>query len=161
MNIATPHSFRVSGIPAARIDEFRQLPDDQLKKHRVIRYVADKKPGFPCRVSLDDAEVGESVLLLNYEHLPSSSPYRSIGPIFVRESVTDTYSKLNEIPELLRHRLLSVRAYDDKDMIVEAEVLQGAELEQLIQRLFANSRVSYLHVHNARPGCYAGRIDRA
>ena len=36
----------------------------------------------------------------------------------VRESATETYSRINEIPEVLRlpDRLLSVRAYDERDM---------------------------------------------
>ena len=30
----------------------------------------------------------------------------------------------------------------------------------LIERLFANPDVDYIHVHNARRGCYSGRVDR-
>jgi hypothetical protein len=163
MNTKPSYSFQVSGIPAYVIDELRQLPDDELRKRRAVRVVADAKPGFPCRVSLQDAEVGEAVLLLNFEHLAGDSPYRSVGPIFVRESATETYSRTNELPEVLRvpGRLFSVRAYDDKDMLVTAEVVAGAELEQLIQRMFSEDKIVYLHVHNARPGCYSCRIDRA
>jgi hypothetical protein len=161
MNTSFTYPFRVSGIPANVADEFRHLSDDDLKNHNVVRSIADKKPGFPCRISLQDAEIGEPVLLLNFEHLPVSSPYRSIGPVFVRESAIETYSSTNEIPEPFRGRLLSVRAYDDKDMMAQAEVVEGAEIDQLIQQFFADSRVAYLHVHYARPGCFACRIDRA
>jgi Protein of unknown function (DUF1203) len=163
MNASHAYPFRVSGISADVIDQYRHLSDQELQKHRVVRQIADDKPGFPCRVSLADAEIGESVLLLNFEHLSGLSPYRSVGPIFVRESATETYSKTNEIPEVLRvpGRLLSVRAYDDKDMLVGASVIESAEIDQLIQERFADTRVAYLHVHNARPGCYACRIDRA
>jgi Protein of unknown function (DUF1203) len=163
MNASPAYPFRVSGISADVIDQYRHLSDRELQKHRVVRLIADDKPGFPCRVSLADAEIGESVLLLNFEHLSGLSPYRSVGPIFVRESATETYSKTNEIPEVLRvpGRLLSVRAYDDKDMLVGATVIESAEIDHLIQERFADTRVAYLHVHNARPGCYACRIDRA
>lgn len=163
MNPNPAYPFRVSGIPVDVINEFRQLSDDELKKHRVVRRVVDAKPGFPCRVSLEDAEIGESVLLFNFEHLPGPSPYRSVGPVFVRESAIGAYSRTNEIPEVLRvpGRLLSVRAYDDKDMLVGADVIETAEIDQLIQRLFADANVAYLHVHNAGPGCYSCRIDRA
>lgn len=163
MNTKPSYSFQVSGIPAYVIDELRQLPDDDLRKRRAVRVVADAKPGFPCRVSLQDAEVGEPVLLFNFEHLAGDSPYRSVGPIFVRESATETYSRTNELPEVLRvpRRLFSIRAYDDKDMLVAAEVVASAEVEQLIERMFSDDKIVYLHVHNARPGCYSCRIDRA
>jgi Protein of unknown function (DUF1203) len=154
------YPFRISGISANVIDQFRQMPDDELKKHGVVRYTADSKPGFPCRVTLQDAEVGEPVLLLNFEHLPGTTPYRSIGPIFVRESVTETYAVQNELPEVVRERLLSVRAYDLDDMMIDAEVVKGTELKSLIQRMFANRQIKYLHIHNAHRGCYSCRVDR-
>jgi hypothetical protein len=163
MHISAPYPFRVSGISADIADPYHHLSDEELQKHRVLRRVADEKPGFPCRVSLVDAEIGESVLLLNFEHLPGLSPYRSVGPIFVRESATQTYSKTNEIPEVLQvpGRLLSMRGYDAKDLLVSAEVVESAGIAQSIQRLLADSSVAYIHVHNAGPGCFSCRIDRA
>jgi hypothetical protein len=145
------------------VDEFRQLSDEELKCRRVVRRVVDSKPGFPCRVTLEDADIGETVFLLNFEHLPGQSPYRSVGPIFVRESAAQSYSRKNEIPAVLRvsNRLFSMRAYDHEDMLVAAEVIEPAEVDQSIQRLFNDARLAYIHVHNARPGCYACRIDRA
>jgi Protein of unknown function (DUF1203) len=163
MNTNPRYPFRVSGIPARVIDELRHLSDNELQKHRAIRRLVDTCPGFPCRVTLEDAEIGESVLLLNFEHLSGTSPYHSVGPIFVREVATETYSRINEIPEVLRvpGRLLSVRAYDEKDLLVNAEVIDSAEIDQSIERLFADTSIAHLHVHNAGPGCYACRIERA
>jgi Protein of unknown function (DUF1203) len=156
-------SFRVSGISSEVLNEFRQLSDDELQERNVYRYVADKKPGYPCRVSLVDAEIGESLLLLNFGHLMTSSPYRSVGPIFVRESARETYLRVDEIPEVLRApgRMLSVRAYDNNDMLAGAAVIGTAEIDQSIQELFADRRAEYLHVHYAGPGCFACRVDRA
>jgi hypothetical protein len=156
-------SFRVSGISAEVLHEFRQLSDDELQQRHVFRYIADQKPGYPCRVSLVDAEIGESLLLLNFGHLMSSSPYRSVGPIFVRESARETYVRVNEIPEVLRApgRLLSVRAYDRNDMLAGAAVIETGETDRSIQEFFANRQVAYLHVHYAGPGCFACRVDRA
>ena len=119
------------------------------------------RPGFPCRVSLDDAEVGETLLLLPYEHHPVAGPYRSSGPIFVRERATPAAPGVNEVPPYVRERYLSVRAYSDDGMMVRAEVTRGKDLADCVSQLFADERARYLHVHNARPGCYAFRIDRA
>jgi hypothetical protein len=156
-------SFRVSGISAEVLNEFRQLSDHELQQRNVFRYIADHKPGYPCRVSLVDAEIGESLLLLNFGHLLSSSPYRSVGPIFVRESARETYTRIDEIPEVLRApgRVLSVRAYDRNDMLAGAAVIGTAEIDQSIQEFFANRQVAFLHVHYAGPGCFACRVDRA
>jgi hypothetical protein len=101
------------------------------------------------------------MLLLSYAHQPAGTPYASAGPIFIRRTAVATRTSLNEVPEQQRRRLLSVRAYDHRDWMVDAEVQEGTQLEALIERFLANPQVSYLHVHNARRGCYACRIDRA
>jgi hypothetical protein len=154
-------SFQVSPLPLDDFAPLFRLTDSELRSRGMKRVVADSKPGFPCRVSLDDAEVGETLLLLPYEHHPVAGPYRSSGPIFVRERATPAAPGVNEVPPCVRERDMSVRAYDDDGMMVRADVTRGKDLADCVSRLFADERARYLHVHNARPGCYAFRIDRA
>ena len=157
-----PVNFRVSGLASEPFASFFAMDDGELSKHGARRMVADKKPGFPCRVSLKDAEVGERVLLLPHAHHDVESPYRSSGPIFVRENAKPAELAVNELPPVIWHRLLSVRGYDSAGFMLAAEVLEGKEaVEQQIRRMFADPRILYLHIHNARPGCYSCRVDRA
>lgn len=121
----------------------------------------DSQPGYPCRVSLKDVEVGETVLFMNYEHLSVSSPYRSSHAIFVQEGAQRAKTERNQVPEMLLTRLLSVRAFDATGMMVDANVVEGHDLEPLIERLLSAESVDYLHLHNARRGCYLARVDRA
>jgi len=121
----------------------------------------DEHPGFPCRVSLADAAVGETVLLVAYTHHDVPSPYRASGPIFVRRNATMATPAVDEIPAMFRHRLLSLRGYDASAMLVGADVVNGSDLEAAIRHFFASESVSYLHIHNARPGCYNCRVARA
>ncbi|MBU2676571.1 MAG: DUF1203 domain-containing protein [Gammaproteobacteria bacterium] len=123
--------------------------------------IVDSNPGYPCRVSLQDAEIGESVLLMNYEHQTLPTPYRSSHAIFVRENVTQAVPDKNEIPAFFRHRLLSVRAFDSSGMMIDADVIDGKSLESLIQRMLKNNSAQFLHIHNAKPGCYAALVERS
>lgn len=152
--------FRITGLPLEPFTKYFGLGAESLAELGIVRCIADKQPGFPCRVSLRDAELGESVLLLNFEHLSVATPYRSRHAIYVREAATEVVLAPGEVPKVLRTRLLSVRAFDDKGMMVGAEVVSGMELESTIRQLFADQHAEYLHVHNAKPGCYAARIDR-
>jgi hypothetical protein len=111
-------------------------------------------------VSLADAEVGETVLLLPFVHHDVPSPYRASGPIFVRSGVETATPGPGEIPAMLRHRLLSVRSYDRDAMLVAALIVKGSELEGAIRSLFSDTRASYLHIHNAQPGCYNCSVFR-
>jgi uncharacterized protein DUF1203 len=137
------------------------MSDEELAARGARRVTADRHPGFPCRVSLEDAQPGETLLLLNYEHQPAPGPYRSCYAIYVRQHAADAHLAVNEIPPVLRSRLLSLRAFSAAGELLDAEIVEGAGLAAVIERLFAEPTVDYLHVHNAKPGCYAARVDRA
>jgi len=149
---------------ALRANEFVSLfnrTDAELHAIGARRMIVDQKPGYPCRVSLVDAEIGETVILLPFTHHNVSTPYRASGPIFVRRGAQTATPAAGEIPEMFRHRLLSMRAYDASAMMVAAVITKGTELEDAIDRLFADDAVQYLHVHNAQPGCYNCSVVRA
>ncbi|RHW16418.1 DUF1203 domain-containing protein [Sphingomonas gilva] len=151
--------FRVSGLDAKPFTHLYGLDDDVLAWEGAIRMTADARPGFPCRVTLEDAEPGEKVLLLNYEHQSANTPFRSRHAIFVREGATGRV-ETDHLPEQLASRLLSLRAFDAAGMMTDADVVEGREAPPVIERLLAASGTAYLHVHYARRGCYAARIDR-
>lgn len=150
-------------IVAADFERFAplfELDDAALEELGARRMTVTEKPGFPCRASLVDADIGETVLLLPYVHHDTCSPYRASGPIFVREGARTAQPGPGEVPLMLRHRLLSLRAYDGDGTMINAEVVRGTEVEEAIGRLFADARAKYLHVHNAGPGCFNCRVER-
>lgn len=153
-------NFRITGLPLSLFQPLFGLTDADLAACGARRYIADQKPGFPCRISLMDAEPGETLILLNYQHQPANTPYQSAHAVFVREAATQQYDRVGEVPQQLRTRLLSVRSFDRDGMMVDADVTEGRDLEILAQRLFDKPEADYLHVHTARRGCYLARIDR-
>jgi hypothetical protein len=153
--------FQISALPLDNFKDLFSLDDESLAARGAKRYVADKTPGFPCRVSLEDAAPGERVILVPFCHQPEQSPYRAVGPIFVREGAITASLPPRTIPAFLRSRLLSVRAYDADHLMIAAEVVDGRELESNMTRVFARAAVVYAHIHFAGPGCYACRADRA
>lgn len=154
-------TYRITGLSPEPFKHLYGLSDGELAEHGVKRVIVDKAPGYPDRIEMRDAERGETVLLLNYTHQPADTPYRASHAIFVREGATETYNRIDEVPDVLRRRLLSLRAFDADGSMIDADVVPGSEVEAAIERLFADPRVAYLHAHNAKQGCYACRIDRA
>lgn len=154
-------TFRISGLDPAPFAAFTSMSDEDLARHRARRYTADAYPGYPCRVTLDDAQPGEEVILLNFEHLPVDSPYRSSHAIYVRANATSKYEGVDVVPPALARRLLSVRAFDADGLMVSGEIVEGTNLAPYIEAQLADPTVAYLHAHYARRGCFAARIDRA
>lgn len=154
-------SFRLTGLSPEPFRSLFGLDAAELARHGVQRLSVDAFPGFPDRIELRDAELGETVLLLNYEHQPAPTPYRAAHAIFVREGATVAFDAIDTVPDALRRRTLSLRAFDAAHLMVDADLVEGAEVERLIERLLASPQVAYLHAHYARRGCYAARIERA
>jgi len=154
-------SFRIRGLP---VDRFRHLfgcTDEVLAAQGARRCRVDKAPGFPDRIELRDLEPGETALLLNYEHQPADNAYRASHAIFVREGAERSYDRVGEVPEVMRIRPISLRAFGADDCMVDADLVEGTDLAPLIQRFLARADIAYLHAHYAKRGCFAARIDRA
>jgi hypothetical protein len=154
-------SFQIIALEPERFTELFALSDEELADHLAVRVTATSKPGFPCRVSLADAEVGDELLLVNHQHQAGASPYRATHAVYVRKGVQQARPAVDEVPEQLRSRTLSLRVFDDAAMIVGADLVQGDELGPVLDRLLADPAAAYVHIHFAKPGCYAARADRA
>jgi hypothetical protein len=154
-------SYRVLGLEPAQFQHLFGLADEALALHGARRYQVDRSPGFPDRIEVRDAEPGETVLLLNYTHLPADNPYGSRHAIFVREGAAAAHDGVDSLPQALSLRPISLRAFDAQHEMVDADLADGAALEPLIERFLARPDVAYLHAHYAKRGCYAARIERA
>ena len=152
--------FQVLGLPAASFERFYGKSDAELAAQGIQVAVADEHPSFPCRVTLRDAPVGTRMLLLNFEHQPAATPYRSSHAIYVEDGAREFRPAAGEVPDSLRIRLLSVRAFDKKGMMVDADVTPGKDAPAVFERMLAAPEVAYLQVHNAKRGCYAARVER-
>lgn len=155
------HSFQLVGIDHQPFEPLFQLPDEALARLGAMRQVATAQPGFPCRVSLEDAQIGDELLLLPYWHQPAASPYRASGPIYVRRGATRRTLPVGEVPRYVSTRLISLRAYDATHMMVAAAVSEGPHVAQQIVQFFAEPRTAYVHLHNARRGCFSCHAQRA
>ncbi|MHB2166905.1 DUF1203 domain-containing protein [Alsobacter sp. R-9] len=153
--------FRITGLSPEPFLPLYGLPGEDLSRLGILRVPVEAGVGFPDRVEMREGRPGETMLLLNHECQPAASPYRARHAIYVREGATQTYDRVNEVPEVMRPRILSLRAYDAAGMIVDADLVDGEKIEGLIHRLLAQPAVAYVHAHNARRGCYSGRIERA
>jgi hypothetical protein len=153
-------NFRITGLSPEPFRHLFGLSDEDLARHGARRVVADGT-GYPDRVEIRDAEPGQSLLLVNYTHQPANTPYRASHAIFVREGAEAVYDRTNEIPEALRRRPISLRAFDTDHVMVDADLVDGTALEGLIERLLSDPNVAYLQAHYAKRGCYAARIERA
>jgi hypothetical protein len=115
----------------------------------------------PCRRCLRNAEVGDALILLPYDPFTVRSPYTSEGPVYVHADGCEPHRpEVDALPEQVRGRTFSVRAYDRGAMMLDAEVVAGDALADRARALLDDG-ATFVHAHFAGPGCFAFRIDRA
>ena len=153
-------AFLIHGLDPALFARWFTLSDAELAGRGALRRVADSSPGYPCRVSLADAEVGDELLLVSFEHHAASSPYRASGPIYIRRAAQAQLT-LDRVPDVLARRLVSVRGYDGEGLMAAADVVDGRELAAKLDQVLGRRDVAYVHVHYAKPGCFACRVAAA
>ena len=153
-------SYVVTGLPAEEFAPLFAMSDEELKARGVVAKTADMKPGYPCRVTLEDAEPGERVLLFNYESHKAATPYRSSYAIYVRENAAEAKTYKNELPPVMKGRPIALRIFDEDGMLIGADMGLGEDLEKKIKSAFDNPKAAYLHAHNAMHGCFAAEIKR-
>jgi hypothetical protein len=154
-------SYRVLGLDPALFRHLYGLSSQQLAELGARRHRVSSTPGFPDRIEMRDLEVGETALLLNFTHQPADTPYRASHAIFVREGAERRFEAVDYIPEVIKVRPISLRAFDSAGEMVDADLVDGRDVEALVERLLAKPAIAYLHAHYAKRGCYAGRIERA
>ena len=153
-------SFRVRGLDPAPFRRYFEMSDAELESLGARRVIAEEDRGHPCRISLTEAAVGEELVLVNYEHQAGNTPYRASHAIYLRRAADTPFDGVDVVPEVLAARLLSIRAFDARHMMIDADVVEGAQAAEAFERLLANPEARYLQVHNAKRGCYAARVER-
>lgn len=154
-------SFRVLGLDPGAFVHLYGLSDDVLARHCARRVRVGPEGGVPDRVELRDLRPGETALLVNHVHQPADTPYRASHAIYIREGATAAREVRGRLPSVMVRRLLSLRAFDAEHMMIAADVVEGTAAAACVQSMLENTAVDYLHVHYARPGCFAARIERA
>jgi hypothetical protein len=153
-------TYRITGIDPAPYRNLYGLSDEELASRGIVRMTVTAKPSFPCRVSLTDRDVGESVLLLNHVSHDVANPYRASHAIFVTEGVEEPATYLDQVPPVFELRVLSLRAFDERGMMIDAALTQPGEADAGIRKLFENPAIATIHAHNATRGCFAAKIER-
>jgi uncharacterized protein DUF1203 len=154
-------TYRISGLEPSQFAHLIGLSDEKLALHGAVRMTANGQPTFPCRVQLDDAQAGETLLLVNHVSHEGNNPYRASHAIFVSESAPEPARYEDEIPPALNRRILSLRAFDRSGMMVDAALAQPGEADPVVRRMLANEAVDHVDAHTAIRGCFMARAERA
>lgn len=152
-------SYVVRGLDPAPFEPLFGLSDEELAKHGAVRMTVTD-PTFPCRVSLTDRAIGETVLLVNHVSHDVANPYRATHAIFVTEAQQEPAEYVDRVPPVFETRVLSLRGFDKDGMMAEAILTQPGGAEDGIRRLFANPEIETIHAHNATRGCFSAKIER-
>ncbi|TCM21909.1 uncharacterized protein DUF1203 [Novosphingobium sp. PhB165] len=153
-------TYRIVGLRTAPFTHYFSMNDRELIDSGARRLIADSDSGYPCRVSLRDAEAGERVLLVNFVSHEVANPYRTAHAIYIREGASEAEPFVDRLPPVFEGRTMSLRGFDRDGMMVHALLAAPGTVEAGISSLFSDPEVACIHAHNAAHGCFAARIER-
>ena len=153
-------AYRIEGLAPEPFAPLFGLSDAGLAAKGAVRVTADGKPGFPCRITLEDAEPGETLILVNHVSQEAATPYRASHAIFVREGAREPAIYVDATPPVFAGRTLSLRGFDSEGMMRDAALALPGEADAKIRALFETPEIVRIHAHNATRGCFAARIER-
>jgi hypothetical protein len=152
-------TYRITGLNPAPYRPLFGLSDDELAQRGVVRMTVTD-PTFPCRVSLTDRAIGETVLLVNHVSHDVANPYRASHAIFVTEADEQPAEYVDQVAPVFEKRVLSLRGFDREGMMADAILTQPGGADAGIRQLFANPEIETIHAHNATRGCFSALIER-
>lgn len=152
-------TYRITGLDPASFAPLFALSDAELTQRGAVRVTAKSSQGYPCRVSLEDARDGDSLILLHHTSHDVATPYRSSYAIYVREDVKPA-EYVDRTPPVFAGRPLGLRGFDAEGMLLDARLALPDKADAAIRDLFANPAIAYIHAHNAAHGCFSARIER-
>lgn len=153
-------AYRIEGLRREPFEVLFGLGDEALAARGARRVIADSKPGFPCRITLEDAEPGERLILVNHVSHDVATPFRSAYAIFVREGAAEPAHYVDALPPVFERRTLGLRGFDAEGMLRGALLAMPGEAERRIRALFERPEIASIHAHNAAHGCFVARIVR-
>jgi hypothetical protein len=153
-------TYRITGLSKEPFAHLLNASDEVLAQAGAIRVTAAADKGWPCRVSLNDAGAGESLILLNHVSHDVATPYRSSYAIYVRENAAEPAEYVDQTPPVFEGRPIALRAFDADGMLRDAALALPGEADVKIRALFATDEIAYIHAHNAAFGCFSAKVER-
>lgn len=154
-------TYRIKGLDPAAFAHLVDLKDEELARHGATRVMAIADQGFPCRITLEDARAGESLILVHFVSHDVATPYRSAYAIYVRETADREAVFDDRTPPVFEGRPLGLRAFGPDGMLKSAMLALPGEADEKIRALLEDPAVDYIDAHNAAHGCFAARVERA
>jgi len=152
-------TYRISGLDPEAFAPLFDLSDAELAARHACRVRATASRGFPCRISLRDADEGDELILLHHVSHDVSTPFRSAYAIYVRKDAAAA-DYVDATPPVFEGRPLGLRGFDAEGTLRDARLALPGEADAMIRDLFANPAIATIHAHNAAHGCFAARVER-
>jgi hypothetical protein len=157
-------TYTVTPIHPTVCEELRS-EDDSGHRPEVL---TDPHGGSPLRCCLTMSRPGEEIMLAAYAPLrrwaeatgANPGPYLEVGPVFLHPMPCGGATS-SRYPEAYRGSSRVLRAYDHGGRILGGVVLAtGAEPDPLIDSVFADPQVAFIHARALIAGCFTFWIDR-
>jgi hypothetical protein len=151
--------FRVVAIPTAVAEEVRatlQAPGYGFPAHSDIG--ADAAPCRHCLRLIPSAAARR--ILFTYDRFAGVESLPLPGPVYIHAEPCDRYIENAGFPDELRGSPRTLEGYARGRRLLAQKYVTDEKMERVIEEIFGDSAVDYIHVNSTTAGCYTFRIER-
>jgi len=151
--------FRVVAIPTAVAEAVRatlQAPGYGFPAHSDIG--ADAAPCRHCLRLIPSAAARR--ILFTYDRFAGVESLPSPGPVYIHAEPCDRYIENAGFPDELRGSPRTLEGYARGRRLLAQKYVTDEKMERVIEEIFGDSAVDYIHVNSTTAGCYTFRIER-
>lgn len=151
--------YRYIAIPQKTADRVRSTMRSPGYGHPAHREVAT---GYgPCRLCLRTFEVGvEERILFTLDPFYGIEDLPLPGPVFIHATGCQRYDEDSRFPDDLREHPLTLNGYGTGRRLIAQKYVTDNDVEAVLNQIFSNSDVTYVHVRDTHAGCYDLRVER-
>lgn len=151
--------YRIIALSADVADEVRASLQSPQYGHPAH---VESATGFgPCRYCLRTFREGkEDRVLFTYNAFAGTDLTPLPGPVFIHHKSCARYVS-DGFPEALKKIDLLLEGYDSTGRVIELENPGIGKAEDSILNILCNDDVAFVHIRNAKAGCYVARVERS
>lgn len=153
--------LRISGIDRAALQHALDVGIDH--GGNPIEPFTDPDGGWPMRCCLADSAPGDRIAIIAWSPFPWSGAYAETGPVVVHTEGCPEVDATGSLPDDMNVRAMTLRPYNNDQMIAYGSVRHVSEGEGLsghLRELLADPAITMVHARNITGGCYAFTATR-
>ena len=115
----------------------------------------------PCRHCLKLIRHDQELILFTFDAFHGQGAWPSPGPVYIHAESCQQYSGDGQIPQEYKSQPLTFEVFGAERKRLGEKAIRESNGDLVLQELFQDPAVKFIHARSTTAGCYLFRVERA